>query len=268
MNQRPRLTRCGAAVVAAVLCTVALVAGCSSEESAGQATAAGPASDPPASSPADVPAPACPNPEGGFCVGRLAARTVYTTRLMTPQVTYRVPTRGWFNYEDYPGGLLLVPPHNTLAGVNLQTSDFLGVATAVTPARVVDLHGCFMEPLPGDWTPSRVAAWFRRQPNLDASTPVPATVGGLRGVVIDLRTKPGSHLIPCTFSGQRFPIAGPFMGIGRTHLEHALIPGMTMRLFLLSYRGNVLDIELSDIDDAPTSMATLTVVARHLKFGS
>lgn len=261
MIYRPRFMRCSTAAVGAAL-SIAVMVGCASGE-------ADPAGGQPASSPegsATVPA-SCPDPEGGACVGRLTPRTSYTTSLMNPQITYQVPTGGWFNYEDYPGGFMLLPPGNTLAGVNQQTSDFLGVGTAITPARVKDLSGCFMAPLPGHWTPSRIAAWFGRQPNLDASRPLPAAVGGLRGVVLDLRTRPGSKLIPCTFEGQRFPIAGPFMGVPPTHLEHAVIPGMTMRLFLLSYQGRVLVIELSDIDAAPTSMATLTRVARSLEFG-
>lgn len=112
-----------------------------------------------------------------------------------------------------------------------------------------------------------MAAWFRRQANLDASRPVPVSIGGLRGVLIDLRTKQGS-LVACTVDGQQLRLAGIFSGVSPSSLDHAVIPGMTMRLMLLSSARKVLVVELDDIDDAPGGLASLTAVARNLKFGS
>jgi hypothetical protein len=114
-----------------------------------------------------------PNTDGGECLGPLTAGTAYTTKIFTPQLTYRVSTPGWFNYEDTPGNFLPVPPRNDLPGVTAGTSDFLGVYTAILPARVVEPDGCVIQPVPGTWTsPEAVAAWFRGRPNLRASRPI------------------------------------------------------------------------------------------------
>jgi hypothetical protein len=43
---------------------------------------------------------------------------------------------------------------------------------------------------------------------------------------------------------------------------------MTMRLFLLSYHGRVLVIELDDIDDEPGTLQSLSAVAENLDFGT
>ena len=79
------------------------------------------------------PAPECPNDEGGACLGALQAGS-YETTVFGPAITYRVPD-GWANYEDTPGNFLLVPPGDDLEGVNAETSDYIGVYTAVAPTR-------------------------------------------------------------------------------------------------------------------------------------
>src|SRR5580765_9003049 len=66
----------------------------------------------------------CPNPNGGACLGPMAAGQHTTTRFQ-PQLTYTVPS-GWSNLEDYVGNYLLVPPGVTLAGLQAETSDFIG----------------------------------------------------------------------------------------------------------------------------------------------
>ncbi len=194
------------------------------------------------------------------------AATAYTTQVFTPQLTYQVPTDGWFNYEDTPGNFLLVPPGDDLPGVNAGTSDFIGVYTAVVPARITDPDGCVIEPLAGSWTPARMASWFKKRPNLTTSRALPVSIGGLHGAVVDLRTKPGTKLDSCTDQGHRIKLAGLFTGQSPSSLVHAVIPGMTMRLIMLAAAGKVLLVELDDIDDAPVGLTTLTAVARRLEF--
>jgi hypothetical protein len=260
MAARPR---CSRVQLAAVLCTTVLtLVGCSSSgspkapESRANSTPSTSASTP----------PSCPNPEGAACLGALNAATSYTTQIFTPQLTYRVTTDGWFNYEDTPGNFLLVPPGDDLPGVNAGTSDFIGVYTAVVPARITDPNGCVVEPLAGSWTPAKMASWFRERPNLTASRARPVSIGGLHGFVMDLRTKPGAKLDSCTDQGHRIKLAGLFTGQSPSSLDHAVIPGMTMRLIMLAASGNVLLVELDDIDDAPVRLTTLTAVARQLRF--
>lgn len=247
-------------VLAALLCGAMLVNGCESS----------PPSDPAAGTAERGGPSGCPNPgvRGIPCLGRLVPGTTYSTRAFRPQFTYRVPGHGWVNYQDDRGAYLLVPPENDPAGVDPGKSDFIGVATAMAPARVTDPHGCAIEALPGSWTPAAVAAWFRRQPNLRATRPARTSVGGLRGVVLDLRTRPGAEMETCTAApGVHLELAGITTGLPPSEFDHAVIPGMTMRVFLLAHDGRVLLIELDDIYEAPGDLFSLTTVARGFRFG-
>ena len=89
----------------------------------------------------------------------------YTTEIFTPPLTYSVPDDGWFNYEDQPGNFLLVPPGNTLDGVNAGTSDVIGVYTSVVASRCSGVSGsCDTERVPGvPATPAAITSWIRRQ---------------------------------------------------------------------------------------------------------
>jgi hypothetical protein len=72
----------------------------------------------------------------------------------------------------------------------------------------------------------------------------------------------------CTVDGQRLALAGEFNGLSPSSLNHAVIPGMTMRMIMLSSAGNVLLVEIDDIDKAPVGLPALTAVARQMRFGS
>jgi hypothetical protein len=199
-------------------------------------------------------------------LGKLSARTDYTTRLFTPQLTYRVPRAGWSNYEDTAGNFLLVPPGNDLSGVNAGSSDFVGVYTSVVPAQISEPDGCIIEPLSGDWTPAKMATWFERRPNLTTRRRVPTTLGGLHGVSIDLRIKSNAHMDTCRDQGRVLKLAGLFSGLSPSSLEHTVAPGMTMRMIMLSLQGGVLAVEIDDVDSAPVNVPALAAVARQLRF--
>ena len=268
-RRRAYESRRAATAVVALMFAAAAFAGCAgggssaSTASAAQASEAVPTPSASSSSP-----PACPNVEGGACLGALDARTAYTTQIFTPALSYQVPTQGWRNYEDTPGNFLLVPPGNDLPGVNAGTSDFIGTYTSVAPARLTDPKGCIIQTVPGDWTPAKMAAYYRQRPNLTTSRPVRITIGGLTGVMLDMRTKPGSKLDVCTVEGQRLALAGEFNGLAPSSLQHAVIPGMTMRMIMLNSAGNVLLVEIDDIDNAPLALPALTAVARQMRFGA
>ncbi len=144
----------------------------------------------------------------------------------------------------------------------------VGTYTSVAPALLTDPTGCIIQAVPGHWTPAKMAAHYRQRPNLTTSRPVPISVGGLSGVMLDMRTKPGSRLDVCTVNGQRLALAGEFVGLSPSSLEHAVMPGMSMRMIMLSSAGNVLLVEIDDLDKAPAGLAELTAVARHLRFGT
>lgn len=254
-----------ASQVAGVGVALVLSVGCEASQPGAEPTSAG-------STAASSVAPSqsqgtCTNPEGGACLNQLEPRRSYTTQDFDPQLTYSVPNPNWFNFEDLSGNFLLVPPGNDLEGVNAATSDFIGVYTSIAPSRIVKAEGCVTEPVKGAGdSPAAMAAWFRTQGNLIATRPHPMRVGGLRGVALDLRYRPGTELAHCRDGGQVLEFAGLFSGRTPSSLDHAVVPGMTMRLLLLGYDDAVLGVELDDIDKAPGGLTELNQVARHFVF--
>lgn len=211
----------------------------------------------------------CPNPYGGACVGPLAPGHAYTTTQLTPSLTYSVPTRGWRNYEDYPGGFLLVPPGNTLAGVDRERSDFIGVDTSIAAARFDDLPNCTTGRVPGvPNTPGAIARWIRRQPALRVSAPSPASIGGLHGLKVDVRARAGASLPTCTTGGDSFTVFVLFRGLPPSNVEQGVTARSTLRLYLLRYRGGTLAIQMTDKQDAPGTLRSLAAVVDRFEFGS
>src|SRR5436305_13161512 len=215
------------------------------------------------------PSPAqCPNPEGLACIGPLTAHRQYTTVLFDPAITYSVPAAGWNNFEDLPGNFLLVPPGNDLAGVNAGTSDFIGVYASIAAARFTDLSSCADARIDAiGTTPHAIAGWIGRQRALDVTAPTAVTVGGLHGVRIDVRVRPGARLPTCVDGTNRVTVFLLFIGLAPSSLDHGVIAGMTMRLYLLARGGATLAIEVDDIDRAPVDLARLAAVAESLQFG-
>lgn len=200
------------------------------------ATSAGPSG----STPPESTAPVCPNPEGQYCLGKLDAGT-YSTRIFNPAITYTVPA-GWWNYEDTPGNFLLVPPYGDLPGVNAGTSDFIGIYASV----VAEAYSCSgQDQVTGVlWKPAPVAHYIAGRRGLATTRPRPVQVGGLKGVVLDIRLRRGAGLQCPGYAPPYFPI---ITGVGRTGLDHGVIPHMVMRLYLLQQSGSILAVELDDI---------------------
>jgi hypothetical protein len=126
---------------------------------------------------------------------------------------------------------------------------------------------CVMELLPEvPRTPQGMADWMLAQPVLSVTEPADVTVGGLTGLMVDVRTQPGAELPSCTDSGTSVSVFVLFSGVSPSSLDHGVVPDMTMRLYMLDYNGGVLMIEISDIDSAPGDLAGLSAVAEQLQF--
>jgi hypothetical protein len=172
-------------------------------------------------------AAACPNPDGGVCLGALAPGT-YTTQSFAPAITYRV-TAGWTNGEDLPGNFLLQ-----------RTGDprYLGIYRDANAPYMCEEH-------PDPDVSQSVAdytRWLRRHPLLHVTKPRPVTVGGLHGVVMDISKRPGAEGQGCTFGEFRGTVPFIVGGRGPASLHHVILdtPGFEERLYLLRYkRGNV-----------------------------
>ena len=226
--------------------------------------------EPVAKSTAEAPtesAPPCPNYEGGSCLGPLSADRDYTTSIFHPQLTYSVPDPGWFNFEDTPGNFGLLPPGNDLSGVGPNTADFIGVYTSVAPSQFTGAATCEVQLVPGvQASPQGMVDWMRQQPELSVTDAVRTTVGGLAGLMVDVRARPGAVLPSCVDSGNTVTVFLLFSGKSASVLDHGVVPGMTMRLYMLDYEGGILLIELTDIDAAPVDMANLAAVAEKFQF--
>ena len=232
---------------AVAVLSVFLVLGCSSGAKSPGISSARPTSSPtptvgaPTTSVSSEP-PECPNPEGQACLGAISAGT-YTTTVFEPQLMYTVPT-GWSNFEDTPGNFLLVPPSFDLPGVNGGTSDFIGVYAAVAAP-----NGCDSGTAEGVVTTYEgLTNWVRRYPAISLTKFHAVTVGGLHGVVMDVRIAP-TWKRTCPYSGgQR--VAPLITGLSPTGLDHNVGPGNATRLYLLDNAGVALCVEVVDIRDA------------------
>jgi len=255
-------------LVASALIGVALVSGCvtpGSVEAGSQTATPSPA---PVTEATRRPPP-CPNPEGQACLGALKAGTSYTTTVFSPQLTYSVPADGWNNLEDMPGNFLLVPPGQPLARVDEGTADYIGVYTSVVASRFDGSGACGLEPVPDvDASPQAMVAWMRAQPSLRVTPARAVTVGGLHGLTVDVRTVKGAKLPSCidAESAAKVTLFLLFSGSPPSALAHGVIPGVTMRLYLLDYNNGVLAIELDDVDEAPVTADQMSVIAEAMSF--
>jgi hypothetical protein len=250
----------------AIIGILALTSACSSAESPATTSAA---PTPTNTTPSSASPPPCPNVEGGACLGELAAGTSYHTVVFSPPTTYSVGESGWSNYEDTPGNFLLVPPGNDLPGVNAGTSDFIGIYTSIAPATFIHPPDCSTELVPGIApTPQAMVTWMQRQSAIDVTKPGKADVGGLTGLVTDVSVKPKARLPVCKDGSTTFSVFLLFSGLPPSSLDHGVIEDMTMRLYLLAYRGHLLVIELDDIKSAPGTLDSLTSTVKRLQFAA
>jgi hypothetical protein len=231
LNRRLR----GAALALSVS---AVVAGCGGGSSGGTPAARSESSAPTPS----ATRPACPNPDGGQCLGDLEAGD-YSTVDLIPGLSYAVPD-GYSNLEDLTGNFILVPTGQTVDTVNNGSSDFIGVYGSVVPAADCDSAAPqnFVNTVPN------FAKWLASTAGFAISKRHAVTIGGLTGVVLDLRIAKG-YAKSCPYSNGR-PTRPLMAGINPSGLEHGLDPGVVDRLYLLTNRSNVLAIEVMDVKDA------------------
>ena len=172
------------------------------------------------------PPPACPNPEGQACLGELAPRQHTRRSFSRPRSAIRCLS-GWSNFEDTPGNFLLVPPRGNLPGVNRDTGDFIGVASSITAADGRSFHE-----VPGlEQSPSGIAGWMARNPGLAITNRHDVEIGGLQGVVFDIKMAKGwTKACPYTHG---VPLVPLIVGTGISGLEHGILPQSSTRLYLL-----------------------------------
>ncbi len=164
--------------------------------------------------------------------------------MFRPTLTYEVPA-GWADAEDTPGGVLLIPPHGSTAGVDAGTSDYIGVYTSIAASS----PDCRDAPAQGvGLSPTEIADWMTRQASLSTSKPRSVSVGGLNGVVLDVTIQENwTAAMACATLPDGRPVVPLIIGVGQTGLNHSMVPGLAIRLYLLSFGEGTLAIEVDDV---------------------
>ncbi len=257
---QPIVTGC---LALAAMCLVGCGSAAPATTAAGSSSLASPSPTPPPSPtpspsqrPSPSPPPFCPNAGGGSCLGRLEAGT-YTTTEWKYRLTYTVPS-GWGNYEDLPGNFLLVPPGGSLGGVDAGTSDYVGVYASVVPAAPCD------GPAQGLMDAAAMAAYLTREPELSTTSPRAITVGGLSGLVLDIR-------LAKSWKKSCFPTGGPsaflITGLPPSEFDHGIGGDLAIRLYLLDGAASVVGIEVDDLSGG-AHLDQYAPIIEGFRFGS
>lgn len=204
--------------------------------------------------------PPCPYPgRGGTCLGVVSAGT-YSTTSFTPSITYTVPHDGWSNGEDRVGIFVLLAPGESFAGVEADTSDWIGVFRSVGAAAA----GCDEEVEPGVVSAQALTDWFTRQPGLVVTEPQPTSVGGLSGLMIDLSLAP-DWTGTCPFIPD-IPLVSLLYGTGLSEgLGVVVEASWTTRLYLLDFEGSNVAIYVMD-HPGRLSLDAYDAVVRTIQF--
>lgn len=186
--------------------------------------------------------PPCPygGERAGTCLGVLSAGT-YSTTSFAPPFTYTVPHDGWSNGEDRDGIFVLLAPGESFAGVEPDTSEWIGVFRSVGAAAA----GCDEKMEPGVVSAQALTDWFTSQPGLVVTEPQPTSVGGLSGSMIELSLAPNwTGTCPAPFPD--IPLV-PLMGIGPSEGLGVLVgASWPIRLYLLDFEDDNIAIYVMD----------------------
>lgn len=182
-----------------------------------------------------TPGQVCFNPHGGQCLGDLKPGT-YGTTVFQPTIHYRVGS-GWVNAEDLPGNFWLYRSNDPQDG--FVGGSYIGIYTG---ARVP--KGCqeVWEPRVDD-SPEEMRKWYVDHPGLQVTNQREVTLGGLRGVSLDLALASGYER-SCPWSEGR-PVVPMIIGNGVSELHHVILRDLAVRLVLLKWQDSNVTIEIT-----------------------
>jgi hypothetical protein len=165
---------------------------------------------------------------------------------------------GWVKREDSRLYLSLYPVDNDLIGVHLFRDPRAASQDASCPAQPEAGVG---------GTSSELATWIAGRPGLVVGAPTMATIGGLRGVAIDVALK-ADWTQACPFSNgvPAVPL------INSPDIDHWVVVGNErLRLFLLDLPGGGLlavDIDAFDGNQIEDLLARSNSIVRSLQFAT
>jgi len=199
--------------------------------------------------PAATPAPTLPP--------ALAPGT-YASTAFQPAVTYTVLS-GWRVAQDSPDYFALQPADSEITGIH-----FFGDPLAASQDPT-----CPTSPEPGVGTLSlELATWIRGLPGIVASSPRMVTVGGLRGVELDLALNTG-WTASCPFANG-VPTVPLFVG-GDGNLRWVVAGNERLRISLLDVPGGgtvVVDIDAFDGTLFDELLVAATPIVQSLEFAA
>jgi hypothetical protein len=162
----------------------------------------------------------------------------YTSGSFEPAVTFTLPG-GWETPADSPAYLQLRPVGSEVIGIHLFRS----------PAAASQDPSCPETAEPGvGSTSSEFSAWIRGRPGLVVSTPKLASVGGLRGVELDLGIRLGWSA-SCPFANGS-PTVALFVAANGQY-RWVVAGNERLRLYLLDLpSGGTLVVDIDAFDGA------------------
>lgn len=199
----------------------------------------------------------------GACRNTMQAGT-YTTGALTPALTYTV-TDGWQNPEDMVGDFLLVVPGATADEIAAGTADAIAVHASVRATN----RECATEELadsdqPGvGRTPADLAAEFQARPGLATTSPKPVTIGGLNGLVMDIRIAP-NWTGTCMLDVPTVTFMG---GVRPSDFGTGVQRGMAIRLYLLAHGDGTIAVEIDVVGDG-SNLDTYAPIVESFQFGT
>jgi len=198
----------------------------------------------------------CPVQDSGTCLGVLAAGK-YTSSSFRPLLTFTVPGK-WANYLDIPGLYLLQPPGSKPPGNSIAGS-FLGLETSVAP----EASDC-QSPVPGvKRTPKALLKWMQTNRSLVVRAVHTVTLGGLKGLVLDVRMRQGAK--GCLSAGATQRAVPLLVGIGPSSFDHEVARHFAERHYLLGYKRGTLDVALVDASGGK-QLASFNKIVSTFKF--
>jgi hypothetical protein len=203
----------------------------------------------------------CANPDGGACLNTLEAGT-YSTEAFEPRLTYTVPG-GWQNVSDIAGEVVFLPPGESLG--NLEADSIVVFTSVRAENRTCSTEAEATSDEPGvARTPEAMAAEFQARPGLVTTAPEAVTIGGLSGLVMDISMAP-DWTGTCFYSTE--PVVQLMGGVAPSELDHSVIAGLTLRLYLLERGDSTLAIEIGDFTDE-SNLDEYTEIVEQFEFGT
>ncbi len=215
-----------------------VVAGCSSGTPTPTPSAGSSAISQPTAAPSAVTEVVCTPNAGDACVGPLAAGT-HTSVLFAPQITFEVPA-GWGNHADSAAEYVLFAPGGKPKASEFGALDWIAFEANVT----LTPEGCDPQsPFDASKSATDIAAWMAGRSNLTTTSPRPVSVGGLTGLVLDVRLADNAP-VEC------LPLPGVLLVHGlppSNGYDQAILAGTAMRFYFFDHGDDVLMIEIDDV---------------------